>query len=304
MAEGERAGYPLAGALPAVRAAREPAPVRLWRWVQRWRTFTLGLCLLALFLFGALAADLIRPYSQATRQNVANRLQGPSPASPFGTDDFGRDLFSRVLHGSRITLLVALAAVSLSTVVGVPLGLTIGYFGGLYEAVVSRLLDALFAFPVILVAIALATFMGPGEVSVMIAIGVASVPQFTRVARAAIVAEKESEYVQASRAIGAPTWHTIVRALLPNCVEPLLVLISLGFAYAVLNEAALAFLGMGAQPPRPAWGSMLAQARRYLLDNPWYAFWPGVSIFLLVFAFNLVGDGLRDLADPRRERRT
>lgn len=287
---------------PARRVAGPGALARGLRWVGRWRTFSLGLVMLAAFLLSALGADLIRPYSQATRQNVAERLQGPSLAHPFGTDDFGRDLFSRVLHGSRITLLVALAAVSLSAAIGIPLGLTSGYFGGWYEALVSRLIDALFAFPVILVAISIATILGPGELSVTVAIGLASVPQFTRVARAAIVAEKEREYVQASRAIGARTWHTIFRSLLPNCVEPLLVLISLGFAYAVLNEAALAFLGMGAQPPRPAWGSMLAQARRYLVDGPWYAVFPGVSIFCLVFAFNLVGDGLRDLSDPRRRR--
>jgi len=272
------------------------------RSLRRWKLLGFGLAIVLLFVSAALAADLIRPYSTATRQNVAERLQGPSPAHPFGTDDFGRDLLSRVLHGSRITLLVALAAVGISTLIGVPAGLTIGYLGGAYEAMVSRLLDALFAFPVILLAIAVVTVLGPSEHSAMVAIGVASVPQFARVARAAIVAQKENEYVEASRAIGCPTWHTIFRTLLPNCLDPILVLISLGFAYAVLNEAALAFLGMGAQAPRPAWGSMLATARRYLLDDAWFAFFPGAAIFLLVFALNLVGDGVRDLADPRRQR--
>jgi peptide/nickel transport system permease protein len=287
---------------PARASRRRSLARRLWDGARRWRTFTLGLVLLVLFLGGAIAADLIQPYSTATKQNLPERLQGPSLDHPFGTDDFGRDLFSRILHGSRITMLVGLAAVALSTVIGVPLGLTTGYFGGWYESVVSRLLDALFAFPVLLLAISVVAVLGPGITSATIAIGIAQIPQFARVARSTIVAERERDYVEAARAIGAPTWYIIFRSIVPNTLGPLLVLISLGFAYAVLSEAALAFLGMSTQPPRPSWGSMLGVARRYLFDNPWFAFFPGVAIFLLVFAMNLVGDGLRDLTDPRRSR--
>lgn len=282
------------------RPRRTSTAARLWRGARRWKTFTIGLAMLAVFLLSAASADLIRPYSSATKQNLVDRLQGPSLEHPFGTDDFGRDLFSRILHGSRITILVGLAAVALSALVGIPIGLTTGYFGGWYESVVSRLLDALFAFPVLLLAISVVAVLGPGITSATVAIGIAQIPQFARVARSTIVAEREREYVEAARAIGAPTWYIIFRSIVPNTLGPLLVLISLGFAYAVLSEAALAFLGMSTQPPRPSWGSMLGVARRYLFDNPWFAFFPGVAIFLLVFAMNLVGDGLRDLTDPRR----
>ncbi len=291
---------------PLLREARRPRGSRIsraWRFVAQWKTFTFGLIIFSMFVIGALAAELISPYSEATTQNLRIRLQGPSLAHPFGTDDFGRDLFSRVLHGSRVTLLVASLAVILSTLVAVPLGLTAGYLGGWFEAVVSRVLDALFAFPVLLLAIAVVAVMGPGVESATVAIGIAQIPQFARVARASMVSEKEHQYVEATRSVGAPSWYIIFRAILPNTLSSLLVLVSLGFAYAVLSEAALAFLGMAAQPPTPTWGNMLAVSRRHLFDSAWFSFFPGVAIFLLVFSLNLVGDGLRDITDPRRIRR-
>lgn len=292
---------------PLIRQAQRPRGSRIsriLRFVSRWKTFTLGLAIFSLFVIGAIAAEFISPYSDATSQNLKIRLQGPSVDHPFGTDDFGRDLFSRVLHGSRVTLLVASLAVILSTLVAVPLGLAAGYLGGWFESVISRLLDALFAFPVLLLAIAVVAVMGPGVESATLAIGIAQIPQFARVARASMVSEKEHQYVEATRSVGAPIWYIIFRAILPNTLSSLLVLVSLGFAYAVLNEAALAFLGMAAQPPTPTWGNMLAVSRRHLFDNAWFSIFPGVAIFLLVFSVNLIGDGLRDISDPRRVRRS
>jgi dipeptide transport system permease protein len=191
----------------------------------------------------------------------------------------------------------------LAALIGCSIGLTAGYFGGVYDAIVGRLIDILFAFPVILLGIAIVAIMGPGVPSVIAAIAVASLPNFARVSRAAIVPEKEREYVLAAHVVGASTSYLILRTLLPNLIGPLMVLISLGFAYAVLYEASLSFLGLGAQPPTPEWGAMLSTARDFLFQAPWYAFFPGMSIVLLVFSLNLVGDGLRDAIDPYRSRR-
>ena len=269
--------------------------------IRRW-PLTLGLTIVLLLCLGALAAPLLSPYNPDI-QALTRRLQPPSATNPFGTDEFGRDLLSRVLFGARITLLASTAAVLIAAIVGCTVGLTAGFFGGWYDAIVGRLVDVLFAFPVILLGIAIVAIMGPGVTSVIVAIAVASVPNFARVSRSAIVPEKEREYVLAARVVGASTPYLIVRTLLPNLIGPLMVLISLGFAYAVLYEASLSFLGLGAQPPMPEWGVMLSTARDFIFQAPWYAFFPGASIFLLVFSLNLIGDGLRDAIDPHRRRR-
>jgi peptide/nickel transport system permease protein len=234
---------------------------------------------------------------------MSNALRPPTAAHPFGTDEFGRDLLSRVLYGGRVTLLASTLAVFFAALIGCGVGLTAGYFGGWYDALVGRIVDILFAFPVILLGIAIVAIMGPGIPSVIVAIAVASLPNFARVSRAAIVPEKEREYVLAAHVVGASTWYIIGRTLLPNLIGPLMVLISLGFAYAVLYEASLSFLGLGARPPTPEWGVMLSTARDFIFQAPWYAFFPGLSIVILVFALNLVGDGLRDAIDPYRSRR-
>jgi ABC-type dipeptide/oligopeptide/nickel transport system permease subunit len=255
-----------------------------------------------LLLLSALAAPLLAP-ANPDIQNLAQRLRPPSAAHPFGTDEFGRDVLSRILYGGRVTMLASTLSVLLAAAVGCTVGLTAGYFGGIYDTIVGRLVDILFAFPVILLGIAIVAIMGPGITSVTVAIAVASLPNFARVSRAAIVPEKEREYVLAAHVVGASTVHLILRTLLPNLIGPLMVLISLGFAYAVLYEASLSFLGLGAQPPTPEWGTMLSTARDFLFQAPWYAFFPGISIVLLVFSLNLVGDGLRDAIDPYRSRR-
>ena len=272
------------------------------RWaVKRW-SLLFGLGVVLLLCFVALAAGAVSPYAP-DRQNMTATLQPPSHLHPFGTDEFGRDILSRVLFGARLTLLASSVAVLLAALIGSAIGLTAGYFGGVYDTITGRITDVFFAFPVVLLGIAVVSVLGPGEPSVVVAIALASLPNFTRVSRSAILKERELEYVMAAQAVGAPTWYIIARTLLPNLIGPLMVLVSLGFAYAVLYEASFSFLGLGAQPPTPEWGVMLSSARDYLFQAPSYAVFPGVSIFVLVFSLNLVGDGLRDLLDPYRHNR-
>jgi peptide/nickel transport system permease protein len=257
--------------------------------------------LLVVFLVCVALAPLLAP-SAPNAVDYSQTLEAPTLSHPFGTDDQGRDVLGRVIHGTRVSFAIALIAVSLAVLLGIPAGLAAGFFGSWIDAAISRLLEALFAFPVILMAIAVLAILGPGERSAMVAIGVVAVPEFARVARAAMIAEKENEYVVAARAIGCTSARIIFRAILPNTLGPVLVVISLGFAFAILNETALSYLSLGAQPPTPSWGADLATGRRYLFDAPWLAFFPGMAIFCLVLALNLAGDGLRDLTDPRRRR--
>jgi len=288
-----------------VLMAPPPGRPRFWRvsrWVVKRWTLVVGLTVVILLCLMALAAGTISPFSP-DMQNMSGTLQAPSRLHPFGTDEFGRDVLSRVFFGARLTLLASSLAVLLAVLAGAAIGLTAGYFGGIYDAVSGRVTDIFFAFPVVLLAIAFVSMLGPGEPSVVVAIALASLPNFVRVSRSAVLRERELEYVAAAHAAGASTPYIIIRTLLPNLIGPLMVLVSLGFAYAVLYEAALSFLGLGAQPPTPEWGVMLSSARDFLFQSPWYAFFPGVSIFVLVFALNLVGDGLRDLFDPYRHSR-
>ena len=259
--------------------------------------FAAGLGVVLLIVLGAIIAPLITPYKPDI-PDYSIVLQGPSWPHPFGTDDLGRDMFSRVIYGARYTLGISGTAVGLATLLGIPLGLAAGYFGGLFDIIVGRMTDALFAFPAILMAIAIAATMGPSVQSAVVALTVIAIPEFTRIARATMLAERASGYVEASQALGSSWRYIIFRAILPNARGPLLVLMSLGFANAILNQAALTFLGLGAQPPAPEWGAILGVARSHIIDDGWFAFFPGVAIVVLVIAFNLVGDGVRDLGDP------
>ena len=274
----------------------------LFRAIRRHWSLALGVAIVFVCCAFAAGAPLLSPYSPDA-QNMANVLRGPSAGHPFGTDEFGRDTLSRIFFGARLTLLASSLAVVLAAVAGCAIGLITGYFGGLLDALVNRVIDVLFALPVILLGIAVVAILGPGEVSVVVAIALASVPNFARVSRSANIPEKEREYVVAAHVAGASTRYIIVRTLLPNLIGPLTVLLSLGFAYAVLYEASLSFLGLGARPPTPEWGVMLSTARDFLFQSPWSAFFPGVSIFVLVFSLNLVGDGLSGLVDPHRRKR-
>ena len=258
-----------------------------------------GLAIIALFVLAAATAPWLAPYDPA-RQAYTVIRKAPSALHWFGTDENGRDVLSRVLFGARATLLAGLVSVGIAAGAGVPLGLLAGSVGGWIDAVIGRLVDAMLACPFLILAIALAAFLGPSLTNAMIAIGVTSTPVFVRVARAATLDAAANDYVEAARALGNPAWRVAVRHVLPNIVPPLLVQASLAVATAIIAEASLSFLGLGQQPPAPSWGSMLNAAQRFLVQAPWLAIFPGAAIFLTVFAFNLVGDGLRDALDPRR----
>jgi ABC-type dipeptide/oligopeptide/nickel transport system permease subunit len=266
----------------------------------RWKTFTVGLAITGLFVLTTLLAPVIAPYPPDATDYGA-RLQPPSAAHWFGTDHHGRDLLSRILYGGRVSLQVGALATLLSSLVAMPLGLTAGYFGGWYDGLVGRFTDAMLAFPGILWAIVLVAILGPSATSATLAIAVSRIPLTIRLSRAAIIAEKENEYVEASRVLNS-SWRFIVfRSILPNSAGPLLVLVSLGFAVAILTEAGLGYLGLSVQPPTPSWGNMLQESQSYLYESGWFIFFPGATLFLVVLGLNLVGDGIRDLVDPRRE---
>jgi peptide/nickel transport system permease protein len=226
--------------------------------------------------------------------------KAPSAAHWFGTDEVGRDLLSRVIWGARASLSAGLVAVLIAVAVGLPLGMVAGYAGGWVDAVIGRLTDAMLAIPFLILAIALAAFLGPSLGNAMIAIGVTATPIFVRLARGQVLQARAEDWVEAARAVGNPRARILVRHILPNILPPVLVQATLTIASAIIAEASLSFLGLGQQPPAPSWGSMLNTAKNYVDNAPWMAIWPGLSIFLLVLAFNLVGDGLRDALDPRQ----
>jgi peptide/nickel transport system permease protein len=278
----------------AARAGRSGAFVRLLRRPSA----AFGLVVVALFVAMALAAPFLAPYDPIATSFSTVR-KAPSAAHWFGTDEIGRDVLSRVIFGARASLAAGVVSVLISLAIGVPVGLLAGYAGGRTDMLISRLTDALLACPFLILAIALAAFLGPSLTNAMIAIGISATPVFVRLTRGTALAAKAEEYVLAARAIGNPPWRIALRHVLPNIVPPLLVQATLAIAAAVIAEASLSFLGLGQQPPQPSWGSMLNTAKNYIDNAPWMAIWPGVSIFLLVLSFNLVGDGLRDALDPR-----
>jgi peptide/nickel transport system permease protein len=268
------------------------------RRLLRRRGALFGLVVVAFFVVIALLAPWIAPHDPLETSWSALRL-APSAAHPFGTDDIGRDVLSRVIWGARASLLAGLVSVCISVSLGVPIGMLAGYLGRWVDALLSRITDAMLACPFLILAIALAAFLGPSLTNAMIAIGISATPVFIRLARAQVLAAKSEDYVEAARALGNPHLRIVLRHILPNIVAPLIVQATLAIAAAVIAEASLSFLGLGQQPPAPSWGSMLNTARSYVDQAPWMAVWPGVSIFLLVLSFNLLGDGLRDALDPR-----
>jgi len=258
-----------------------------------------GLLLIMLFTGLALLAPLIAPYDP-TAQSWANVRKAPSLAHWFGTDEVGRDVLSRLLYGARASLMAGGISIAIALSIGAPLGMIAGYLGGFVDALLSRLTDAMLAIPFLILAIALAAFLGPSLGNAMIAIGVSTAPIFVRLTRAQVMTVKVEDYVEGARAVGNPRWRIAVVHILPNIVPALLVQATLSIAAAIIAEASLSFLGLGQQPPAPSWGSMLNSAQRFLASAPWLAIWPGIAIFLTVLSFNLVGDGLRDALDPRR----
>ena len=258
----------------------------------------LGVGLFLLIVAVALFAPTIAPYDPSA-VHVRDRLQVPSSGYLLGTDELGRDLLSRIIFGSRISLIVGVIAVGIAATAGILLGLASAFYGGIVDSLVMRALDGVLAFPAIILALAIITALGPSAGNAMIAIGIVSIPTFARITRGNVLSLKEKEFVEAARACGATSPYLMLRVLLPNCLSPLLVQASVAFANAILTEAALSFLGLGVQPPTPSWGSMLDTGRKYLTQTPWYSFSAGAAIFVAVLSLNLLGDGLRDALDPR-----
>jgi peptide/nickel transport system permease protein len=287
-------------ALATVASDRLESPARraLRRLFKR-KGAVVGLCVIAIFILLAIFAPLIVPYDPiATTWSLVRKP--PTLAHWFGTDELGRDVLARVIYGSRASLAAGAISVSIALGVGVPLGLLAGYRGGFVDSLISRLTDAMLACPFLILAIALAAFLGPSLGNAMIAIGVSATPIFIRLTRGQTISVKVEDYVEAARAIGNPPWRIALFHILPNILPALLVQATLSIAAAIIAEAALSFLGLGQQPPAPSWGSMLNSAQRFLTNAPWMAIWPGLAIFLVVLSFNLVGDGLRDALDPRQ----
>src|SRR5262244_2473241 len=287
----------LAADLPVYR---ELSPgQRMLRRLARRRGAMVGLAVVALFVAMALLAQWLAPYDPLQTSWSAVR-KGPSAAHWFGTDEIGRDVLSRVIFGTRASLLAGCVSVSIALALGVPVGLAAGYIGGWVDALISRMTDAMLACPFLILAIALAAFLGPSLTNAMIAIGISATPIFIRLTRAQVLQVKVEDYVEAARAVGNSHLRIALRHILPNVLPPIIVQGTLAIAAAVIAEAALSFLGLGQQPPAPSWGSMLNTAKNYIDNAPWMAVWPGLSIFLLVLSFNLLGDGLRDALDPRQ----
>jgi peptide/nickel transport system permease protein len=280
------------------------APVRVSEWRRFRRVFfqrkvvLFGLIILTLLVITAIFAPLLAPYDPFLI-SMAESLQQPSGKHLLGTDLQGRDTLSRLIYGSRMALMVGFGSVLLAGIVGVTLGLVAGYFGGITNMVIMRIMDALMGFPMILLAIVIASVLGSGVHNVIIALSVATLPGYARVMHGLALSLRENDYIMAEHAMGAGNIRTMFWHLLPNGLPPMIVLITLQLGALILAEAGLSFLGVGIDPPTAAWGAMVADGRRYLLTHPWLSFAPGIVIMLVVFAFNLVGDGLRDALDPR-----
>ncbi|MCX7176293.1 MAG: ABC transporter permease [Proteobacteria bacterium] len=282
--------------MPNVNPA-SPARRALRRLLRR-RGAMLGLVIVVFFVLLALFAPVIAPYDPIATSWSAVR-KAPSMQYLFGTDEIGRDVLSRVVWGARASLLAGLVSVGISMALGVPIGLLAAYVGGWTDSLISRFTDSMLAVPFLILAIALAAFLGPSLSNAMIAIGVSATPIFIRLTRAQVLAVKVEDFVEAARAVGNPHWRIALRHILPNVLSPLIVQATLAIAAAIIAEASLSFLGLGQQPPAPSWGSMLNTAKNYVDNAPWMAVWPGLAIFLLVLSFNLLGDGLRDALDPK-----
>ena len=277
--------------------------VRNQRWALVKRALTargapFGAAVLALVVLMALVAPFISPYDPL-KQDLVNARLAPSAEHLLGTDDLGRDVLSRVIYGSRVSLIAGLASVAIGVVVGSLLGLVAGFSGGLADSLVMRLVDAVLAFPGLVLALALGAVLGAGLFGVVIALGVVYTPTFARLMRGQVLSIREREFVAAARVIGSPAWRIVAKHVLPNVATPIVIQASLSIAFAILAEASLSFLGLGVPPPTPSWGGMINQGRGYLQQAPWIVFGPGAALFVTVLGLNFVGDAIRDALDPR-----
>ncbi|OLP46400.1 ABC transporter permease [Rhizobium oryziradicis] len=289
---------PLSSETVAPRSETETR--RFLRRFLRRKTVAIGLCILTIFVLLAVLAPWIAPYSPY-KLSIINRLKPPSDIHWFGTDEFGRDVFSRTIYAGRLSLLVGASVVALSTLIGVTLGLLAGFFQKL-DAPIARLIDAMMAFPDILLAIALVAALGPSLTTVIVALSVVYAPRLARIVRASTLVIRELPYVEAARALGISTFHIMMRHVLLNLISPILVQATFLFASAMLAEAGLSFLGVGVSPEIPTWGTMISSGRQYVDQADWMTLFPGFAIILSVMSLQIVGDGLRDMLDPRLQK--
>jgi peptide/nickel transport system permease protein len=271
---------------------------RAWKKLKRNRSALFGFVLVAFFVAIAVLAPIL-PIADPLATSWSAVRKAPSELYWLGTDEIGRDILSRMIWGAQASLLAGVVSVLIAVVIGVPFGLVSGYFGGWTDQIISRITDALLATPFLILAIALAAFLGPSLTNAMIAIGLSATPIFIRLTRGQVLSVKTEDYVEGARAIGLRDTAIMARYILPNVFAPVLVQATLTVATAIIAEASLSFLGLGQQPPNPSWGSMLNVAKNFMTQAPWMAWWPGAAIFLVVLGFNLLGDGLRDALDPR-----
>lgn len=265
---------------------------------KRNRMAVFGLAVIIILILCALLPQVIAPYGYDD-QNLSELFLSPSLKHPFGTDNFGRDIFSRVIYGCRISLLIGLTSVSISCVLGVALGCIAGYYGNRVDNLVMRFIDIMLAIPNMLLAMSIVAALGIGTRNLILAIGIGAVPGYARIVRGSILSVKEQEYIEAARSVGAGDLRIILRHIVPNCLAPIIVQATMSIATAILSTASLSFIGLGIEPPTPEWGSMLASGRAFLRDHWFVVTFPGAAIMLTVFAFNLFGDGLRDALDPK-----
>ncbi|WP_188259707.1 ABC transporter permease subunit [Azospirillum tabaci] len=296
----------LPAAAPPVSQPPHPL-VEFWYHFRQNKGAMAGLAVILLIAVVALFAELVAPHDPNIQYRDAILVppvwqEGGRWAFLLGTDDIGRDMLSRLIFGARLSMMIGLIVVTLSLAVGLALGMIAGFFGGVTDALVMRFMDILLSLPSLLLAVVVAAILGPGLVNAMLAVSIVVIPHYARLTRAAVMAEASKDYVVASRVAGAGPLRLMLVVILPNCVAPLIVQATLGFSTAILDAAALGFLGLGAQPPTPEWGTMLASSLQFLQRAPWVVTWPGVAILVTVLAFNLLGDGLRDALDPKLKR--
>ncbi len=270
----------------------------IWRRLSRSKTAVIGLFIVGLYLFTAIIGPYLAPHDPIA-QDLGKTFLSPSAQHLMGCDEFGRDIFSRIIHGARVSLIIQFNSVVIALIVGVALGAIGGYFGGLADEVIMRIMDIMLAFPGMLLALAIVAMLGPNLVNLIVAIGIYSVPQFARVTRGSVISVKKNEYVTAAQAIGESDFSVITRYVLPNALSPIIVQTTLRMATVLLTAAGLGFLGLGVQPPTPEWGTMLSGARMYLRTAPFVAVFPGLAIMVVVLGFNFFGDGLQDALNPR-----
>jgi len=283
-----------------IKTKKRSQSADVWKRLKKSKAAVIGLVIIVIFVCMAIFAPVIADYdTQVIKMNISERLEGPSSNHFFGTDEYGRDIFYRIVYGTRISLFVGVISVGIALSIGGFLGAIAGYYGGKLDNAIMRVLDVLLAIPAILLAITIVSALGSSIINLMIAVGISNIPGFARVVRAAILSVKDQEYIEAARAIGAKDHTIILKHVLPNSMAPIIVYATLKVATAIMATASLSFIGLGVQPPTPEWGSMLASGRQYMRDQMYIVMFPGLAIVMAVLSLNLIGDGLRDALDPK-----